>query len=91
MFTILLLVFGILALVKGEFKITAKRKVKGSTSQLLAILLLIGAALSFLGGDLAIISLVLFITVVVVGIATAGKIEEASESELKEEAQSTEK
>ncbi len=73
MFTILLLVFGVLALVKGEFKITARRKVKGSTSQMLGILLLMGAGLSILGGNLSIISLVLFITVVVVGIATAEK------------------
>ena len=73
MYTILLLVFGVLALVKGEFKITARRKVKGSTSQMLGILLLMGAGLSILGGNLAIISLVLFITVVVVGIATAEK------------------
>ena len=89
-FTILLLVFGILALVKGEFKITAKRKVKGSTSRILGILLLVDAAFSFLGGNWGKIVLPLFIVVVIAGIATAEKIEEAPESEPRGETQRTE-
>ena len=89
-FTILLLVFGILALVKGEFKITAKRKVKGSTSRILGVLLLVDAALSVLGGNWATIALLLFIAIVIAGIATAEKIEEAPKSEPMEETQRTE-
>ena len=42
--SILMIVFGVFALVKGEFKILANRKVRGSTSRALGILLLIGAA-----------------------------------------------
>ncbi len=89
-FTILLLVFGLLALVKGEFKITAKRKVKGSTSRILGVLLLVSAALSVLGGNWSIYALLLFVAIVVAGIAAAEKIEVASGSEIGEETQGIE-
>jgi hypothetical protein len=71
---IVMLVFGIIALSKGEFKITCKRKVKGSVGRVLGIILLFGAALSlipFLGGFLQLIVLIL---VIGVGLYSSEKI-----------------
>ena len=45
--TLVFAVFGILGLVKGEFKITNRRKVKGSIGRILGGLLLIGAFVPF--------------------------------------------
>jgi uncharacterized membrane protein HdeD (DUF308 family) len=73
--TILLLVFGIIALAKGEFKITAKRKVKDSTARILGIALLLSAGAVLLpdyGGGL---QFLLLIVIIVVGLATSVKIE----------------
>jgi len=39
MFQILLFVFGVAALIKGEFKITGKRKVSGSLGRVLGVLI----------------------------------------------------
>ena len=72
---VLMVIFGIVALVKGEFKITNSRKVKGSTSRILGGLLQVGAAAGLIpnyGGGIAILVL---IVVVIVGLATAEKIE----------------
>ena len=71
---ILMLIFGIIALAKGEFKITGGRKVKGSTGRILGILLLIGAGAVIVpdyGGGL---QLLLLIAVIVVGLATSEEI-----------------
>ncbi len=49
---ILMVAFGITALRKGEFKITAKRKVTGNTALILGILLLsgiLGLCIPFVG------------------------------------------
>jgi hypothetical protein len=72
---ILMVIFGIIALAKGEFKITNGRKVKGSTGRILGGVLLVGAAAGLIpnsGGGLAFLVL---IVVVIVGLATAEKIE----------------
>jgi hypothetical protein len=63
---IVMLVFGIIALSKGEFKITNKRKVKGTVGRTLGIVLLFGASLSlipFLGGFIQIIVLIIVIAI----------------------------
>ena len=66
--------FGVIALAKGEFKITNKRKVKGSTGRILGVLLLIGAACGSIpdyGGGL---QFLLLIVVIVAGLFTSEKI-----------------
>lgn len=73
---ILLLVFGIAALAKGEFKITGGRKVKGSIGRALGVLMLIGAGLPLLteyGGAIAIGILIL---IIIIGLVTSEKIEQ---------------
>lgn len=78
--SILLLVFGLIALVKGEFKITAKRMVKGSVSRPLGVLLLLGAGVPYLSSDYgALIQVVLLVVVIVVGLLTSKKIEQLPE------------
>lgn len=72
---IVMLVFGIIALSKGEFKVTNKRKVKGIAGRTLGTVLLFGAALSlipFLGGF---IQLIVLIIVIAVGLYNSEKIE----------------
>lgn len=76
--TILMLVFGIIALSKGEFKITNRRKVKGSLAQTLGILLLLGAVAIFIPGSGQGIQLVLLILVIAIGLPKSEKIEQAS-------------
>ena len=75
---ILLLVFGIAALAKGEFKITGGRKVKGSISRTLGVLMLIGVGLSFLIGREygTVIVLGTLILTIIIGLATSEKIEQ---------------
>jgi hypothetical protein len=41
--TILTLIFGLVALARVEFKVTRRRKVKGSTGHVLGVILLLGA------------------------------------------------
>ena len=75
--TILLLIFGIVALAKGEFKVTGSRKVKGSTGRILGGVLLLGAAAGFIpniGGGIQVLVLII---VIIVGLATSEKIEKA--------------
>jgi hypothetical protein len=76
--TILMLVFGMIALSKGEFKITNRRKVKGSLAQTLGILLLLGAVAIFIPGSGQGIQLVLLILVIAIGLPKSEKIEQAS-------------
>ena len=77
--TLLMLVFGVIALAKGEFKITGKRMVKGSISRTLGVFLIIGAGIPLLIADYgAVIQLVLLVVVVVVGLVTSEKIETIS-------------
>ena len=72
---ILMLVFGIVALAKGEFKITRGRKVKGSIGRVLGVVLLIGAGVEFLTEYGGVIQFVLLIGVIIAGLATSEKIE----------------
>jgi len=69
---ILLAIFGIGAITKGEFQITKNRRVSGSNSKILGVIMLIGAALNlFIGGA----GLVALVVAIVVGLATAENIE----------------
>ena len=77
-------VFGILGIVKGEFKITSNRKVKGSIGRILGGLLLIAAAAPiFFPEDFllfaAIIRYGLLVVVIVIGLVTSEKIDESVE------------
>lgn len=71
---ILLLVFGIIALAKGEFKISRNRRVSGSVGRALGVLMLIGAALPLLVGS-ALIPLGTLVLVIIIGLAAAEDIE----------------
>ena len=77
-------VFGILGLVKGEFKISRHRKVKGSIGRVLGGLLLLGAVVPFFMPEelvlyAAIIRYGLLVVVIVIGLATSEKIDEVVE------------
>jgi hypothetical protein len=79
---ILLLVFGIVALVKGEFKITGSRKVKGDIGRILGVVMLIGAGVPFVAGEYGgVIQIVLLIVVIIIGLATSEKIEKPTDTE----------
>ncbi len=73
--TILMLVFGIIGLAQGEFKITNGRMVKGSTGRTLGAVLIVGAAAALLPDYGGIIQFVILILVIVTGLATSEKIE----------------
>ncbi|MGB2964115.1 MAG: hypothetical protein WBB69_09015 [Anaerolineales bacterium] len=80
--TLVFAVFGILGLVKGEFKITRNRKVKGSIGRVLGGLLLIAAAVPlFTPVDYslygALIRWGLLVVVIVIGLTTSEKIGES--------------
>ncbi len=71
---ILLFLFGIVALIKGEFKITNGRKVRGGLGRLLGVLMLIGSFLPLLTEYGAIVAVgVLFFTIVI-GLVTSESI-----------------
>ena len=72
---IIMLLFGIAALSKGEFKITNKRKVKGSVGRTLGIVLLVGAAGTFVPDYGAVLQFLTLGAVIVIGLATSEKIE----------------
>ncbi len=74
---ILMLVFGIIGLAKGEFKITGGRMVKGSTGRTLGAVLIVGAAAGFVPDYGSLIQIVILILVIVIGLATSEKIEKA--------------
>lgn len=72
--SILLLVFGLFALIKGEFSLTRTRKVQGSIGRGLGVFMLIGAALPFILGDYgSAAALAVLIVTCLVGIFTAVK------------------
>ena len=75
MFQILLLVFGIVALIKGEFTITGKRKVSGSLGRVLGVLMLVGAALPLVIADSAAIPLSTTVLVIIIGLVASERIE----------------
>jgi hypothetical protein len=75
MIDLLLLVFGLIALVKGEFKITQNRRVKDGRG--LGCLMLFGAAISFLtGGQGWLIVLGVLVLAIIVGLAVSEEIVE---------------
>jgi hypothetical protein len=74
---ILMLVFGIIGLAKGEFKITGGRMVRGSTGRTLGAVLIIGAAAGFLPDYGSFIQIVILILVIVLGLVSSEKIEKA--------------
>jgi hypothetical protein len=79
MIQIILAIFGIVALVKGEFKITSNRKVSGSVGKALGVLMLLGAALPLVAGSQTIIPLGTLVLVIIIGLATSEKIEKGSQ------------
>ena len=70
-----MLVFGIIALAKGEFKSTGRRMVRGSTGRTLGLLLLMGAGVPYITGYGGVIQIGLLILVIIIGLATSEKIE----------------
>ena len=74
MIQIILAIFGIIALVKGEFKITSNRKVSGSVGKALGVLMLLGAALPFVAVSQTVIPLGTLVLVIIIGWATSEKI-----------------
>lgn len=78
--TIVMLIFAIIALAKGEFKITGRRRVRGSTGRALGVVLLLGAGAMFIPEWGGLIQLVLLVAVIVIGLFTSEKIEQAPES-----------
>jgi len=75
---ILLLVFGIIALAKGEFKITGGRKVKGDIGRVLGVLMIIGAGAPFITQYGGVIQIAVLILVIVIGLATSEKIDKVT-------------
>lgn len=72
---IIMVVFGLIALAKGEFKITNGRKVKGSTGRTLGVLLLLGAFGAFLPQVGGFVQIGTFILVIIIGLIASEKIE----------------
>jgi len=74
--TILLLIFGILALAKGEFKITGSRRVSGEVSRFLGVVMILGAGVPIFVRDYGFgIAFLILIFAVVVGLVQSEKIE----------------
>ncbi len=73
--TLLMIGFGILAINKGEFKITDSRKVKNSVSRFLGIALILGAAAVLIPQNGGYIQMIIFLTVIIIGLITSEKIE----------------
>ena len=72
---ILMGAFGITALRKGEFKVTGKRKVSGTTARNLGICLLVGAfgmCIPLLGG---LVQILVLTVVIAVGLAKSETIQ----------------
>ena len=74
---IVAITLGIIALAKGEFKITANRKVKGSTGRDLGIVLLFGAGCTLIPYFGGLIQILVLIGVIVGGLLTSEKIEKS--------------
>lgn len=75
--TILMVIFGMVALMKGEFKITARRKVKGETSRSLGTALIIGAILVIIPRYGGMLQLLVLVGVIILGLTSSEKIEAA--------------
>ena len=67
-----MVIFGLIALAKGEFKITAGRKVSGTTGRILGVLLLVGAVAGFFFGEVGGgVQIIAFIIVVAAGLISS--------------------
>ena len=73
---IVMVVFGIIALTKGEFKITAKKKVTGAMGRNLGIVLLLGSLGAFIPDFGLVIQVGALILVIIIGLASAVPIED---------------
>ena len=72
MFGILLVIFGIIALVKGRFQVWKGRWVSGTSAKALGFLMLGGAVLAFFSGEASwIVALVTLVLAIVIGLAVA--------------------
>jgi len=72
MLGILLVVFGIIALAKGRFRITKNRWVSGAVARALGFLMLGGAVLAFFSGEAAwVVVLVTLVLVIVISLAAS--------------------
>jgi len=69
--TLVFLIFGIIALAKGEFKITKNRKVRGSVSRVLGVLLLIAAGIPYVIENGVWIRWGILLLVIIVGLVTS--------------------
>lgn len=79
---IVLFIFGLLALIKGEFRITRKRKVRGSTGKTLGIIMLVGAVLPLFIPSSEVGVAIIFgtlILVIIIGLTSAEEIEAPKE------------
>ena len=73
---LLMFIFGVAALVKGEFKITGNRKVSGQIGRVLGVILLVGAFAGLAFAEFgALVQAGAFILVVILGLAMSEKIE----------------
>ena len=72
-------IFGISYLIRGEFKMTKKKKVDASTGRFLGFLLLGGVAIDFLFGNVIYATLIAMVLAIIIGLSKAENIEENSE------------
>lgn len=77
---LLFVVFGLLGLIKGEFKITGNRMVKGSVGRVLGVLLLLAGGIPLLiPREYSLLALIVrwgtLLLVIVIGLATSEKIQ----------------
>lgn len=82
--TLVFAVFGIIALAKGEFKITGSRKVRGSVSRVLGVLLLIAAGLPYITEYGVWVRWGLLVVVIIIGLVTSEKIEQSPTTQAEE-------
>jgi len=68
----LLIIFGLAAYRRGEFKVTRYRKVDGETARMLGVIMLVGAGLSFVIGGW--IGLVALLVAIILGLLTSKPI-----------------
>ncbi len=74
MIQILLAIFGVIALIKGEFKITGKRKVRGSIGRVIGVIMLAGAAAPLFVVEGVALMFAALIAAIAIGLATSEPI-----------------
>jgi hypothetical protein len=74
-----MLVFGLFAVIKNDFRITSGRKVKGSIGRILGFVLILGTAGALIPDERGIlVQALVFVAVVAIGFATSEKIEKVT-------------